>query len=220
MLRSPSRIGALAVACLIAAVPSLNGAHGQSDTSTAAPRPKSDIFNPDRAPEIVIHVGARRIALTRHSGDSTTLTAKAIEKKANSSSFSNIIASSVPGAAQSSSGELHIRGSHGQYTYYLDGAPLPSSISGSFSDLIDPKNIETLHVYTGGFPARAMEATWPPYSMSPQRLVRQRSPPRSFNRSCRATARRKAPGKSARASGTRRTSFPAFGTARTGVSIR
>ena len=47
-----------------------------------------------------------------------------------------------------------MRGSHGQYTYYLDGAPLPSNVGGSFSDLINPKDIQTLRVYDGGFPAQ------------------------------------------------------------------
>ena len=88
------------------------------------------------------------------SGDSTTITSQAIENKANATSFSNLITSVVAGAAQAPSGEFHVRGSHGQYTYYLDGAPLPSAVSGSFSDLIDPKDIETLRVYTGGFPAK------------------------------------------------------------------
>lgn len=147
MIRPSRRALALAAACLLPAA-------AQAQQS-ASPPANSNIFDPLRAPEIVIHIGARRIVLApRSTGSATTLSARAIENKANSSSFSSIIASSVPGAAASSSGELHIRGSHGQYTYYLDGAPLPAGVSGSFSDLIDPKNIETLRVFTGGFPAR------------------------------------------------------------------
>ncbi|BDI34496.1 hypothetical protein CCAX7_65470 [Capsulimonas corticalis] len=119
-----------------------------------AASPGDEIFDPKRAPVIVVKVTAKKhAAVPKQSGSTTTITAQSIENKANSSSFSSIIASSVAGAVQSSSGDLHIRGSHGQYTYYLDGAPLPSSVSGSFTDLIDPKNIETLKVYTGGFPS-------------------------------------------------------------------
>jgi len=115
----------------------------------------TNIFDPDHAPIIYLKIGVRRLALVPVSqGSSTTISSANIAQKANNSSFTNLIASSIAGAASSSSGDIHIRGSHGQYTYYLDGAPLPESVSGSFSDLIDPKNIEQLRVYTGGFPSR------------------------------------------------------------------
>jgi len=148
-----------AVACL-AALP----AHADTTLSPslegradAGPSASANILSPDTAPVIVIHIGRHRLLLVpTHSGtgDSTTISSQAIENKANATSFSNLITSVVAGAAQAPSGEFHVRGSHGQYTYYLDGAPLPSSVSGSFSDLIDPKDIETLRVYTGGFPAK------------------------------------------------------------------
>lgn len=113
------------------------------------------IFDPSRAPVILIRIGMRRFLLVpRPSGSSTTITAQTIENKANSSSLTSIVASSVPGVAAAPSGEIHIRGSHGQYSYYLDGAPLPTNVSGSFTDLINPKDIETLRIYTGGFPAQ------------------------------------------------------------------
>jgi len=111
-----------------------------------------DIFDPAHAPLIVLHVSARRIIPTpRYTGSSTTITAGQIANNPNQS-FVGIV-SKAPGVAVSSSGEIHVRGSHGQYTYYLDGAPLPVSVSGSFEELINPKNIETLNVFTGGFPS-------------------------------------------------------------------
>lgn len=89
----------------------------------------------------------------RTEGSATSLGATAIESKPNNTSLNSIIASSVAGAATAPSGAIHIRGSHGQYSYYLDGAPLPSNVSGSFSDLINPKDIQSLRIFTGGFPA-------------------------------------------------------------------
>ena len=117
--------------------------------------PLLSIFDPGQAPEIVLHIGLRRklTDVPRHDNSSTTIGRQAIENT-NSRTVSDLVAKTIPGAVENASGEFHIRGSHGQYTYYLDGAPLPSSVSGSFSDLVDPKNIETLRVYTGGFPAK------------------------------------------------------------------
>ncbi|MDR3710495.1 MAG: TonB-dependent receptor [Capsulimonadaceae bacterium] len=111
-----------------------------------------DIFDPNNAPLIVVHVTASRAAATpKYSGTATTITQKQIADNPNQT-FVGIV-SKAPGVAVSSSGEIHVRGSHGQYTYYLDGAPLPASVSGSFEELINPKNIQTLNIYTGGFPA-------------------------------------------------------------------
>lgn len=127
-----------------------------ADTQSVQPNGAS-LFSPDRAPEIVIKVGVRRLVLVPHhssgASDIVVVSAATLDKQ-NNTSLSKVIEANVAGAAASSSGQFHIRGSHGQYTYYLDGAPLPESISGSFSNLIDPKNIETLRVYTGGFPAK------------------------------------------------------------------
>ncbi|MDQ2801098.1 MAG: TonB-dependent receptor [Armatimonadota bacterium] len=145
MSRHSRRALALAAACL-AALP--RAAQAQAVTTP----PANPIFDPLRAPEIVIRIGVHRLVLVpRQEGSSTISHPKATDSKTDQG-FSHYIAATTPGAAAAPSGELHIRGSHGQYTYYLDGAPLPESVSGSFSDLIDPKNIETLRVLTGGFP--------------------------------------------------------------------
>ncbi len=132
--------------------------HAQAAPTPPAPtittNGTTNIFDPNRAPIIIIRIGAHRLVLVpRTEGSATSLGAAAIESKPNNTSLNNIIASSVAGAASAPSGEIHIRGSHGQYSYYLDGAPLPSNVSGSFSDLINPKDIQTLRIYTGGFPA-------------------------------------------------------------------
>ena len=104
-------------------------------------------------------VTAALIPQVAQRSGSTVISSSAIENKPGLTNFTQVIAATVPGTAAAATGEIHIRGSlHGQYSYYLDGAPLPADVTGSFSDLINPKNIETLRVYTGGFPGRIR---WP-----------------------------------------------------------
>ena len=142
----------LFTAACLAAAPC--AAQAQTAAPVPPPAPNSNIFDPNRAPLIVIRIGVHRLVLVpRTEGSATSLGAATIENKPNDTSLTAVIASSVAGAASAPSGEIHIRGSHGQYSYYLDGAPLPSNVSGSFSDLINPKDIQTLRIYTGGFPA-------------------------------------------------------------------
>ena len=151
MSRLSCRALALAAACW-ATLPGV--ALAQTPTAAAPPGvPNSAIFDPNRAPIIVIRIGVHRLVLVpRTVGPAQVIRLNPSDHKADQG-FAHLITSTIAGAASAPSGEFHIRGSHGQYTYYLDGAPLPESVSGSFSDLIDPKNIESLRVLTGGFPA-------------------------------------------------------------------
>ena len=155
MSRLSFRALALATACL--ASPALAApATPVPLVAVAMPAgvPDSNIFDPNHAPIIVIHIGAHRLVLVpRTVGGAQVIHLNATSNKSDQG-FAHLITSSIAGAVAAPSGEFHVRGSHGQYTYYLDGAPLPESVSGSFSDLIDPKNIETLRVLTGGFPAQ------------------------------------------------------------------
>ena len=68
-------------------------------------------------------------------------------------SLPDIIARSVPGASINPDNDLRIRGADNQFSTYLDGVPVPQSITGSITDTFDPKDILSLRVYTGGFPA-------------------------------------------------------------------
>jgi len=114
----------------------------------------TNIFNPKTAPVIKIKVtGKRRLGPISPRASETVISAASIANKPSNTTFSSLITSAVAGAAAAPNGDIHIRGSHGQYSYYLDGAPLPANVSGSFSDLINPKSIQTLRVFTGGFPA-------------------------------------------------------------------
>ncbi len=144
-------IRALALILPVALIPAT--AFAQSAASTSASITPGNIFDPQKAPVITIKVTGQRRHNVTQKGGQTVVSAQTIENKPGVTNFTSLIASTIPGTAAASQGEVHIRGSHGQYSYYLDGAPLPANISGSFSDLINPKNIETLRVFTGGFPA-------------------------------------------------------------------
>jgi outer membrane receptor protein involved in Fe transport len=64
----------------------------------------------------------------------------------------NALVQSVPGVVRFSYDEPVAHGFHG-LTYELDGAPLPQSTSSNFSELVDPRNVQAVDVFTGAFPA-------------------------------------------------------------------
>jgi hypothetical protein len=66
---------------------------------------------------------------------------------------SQIVQQSVAGAARAPTGEVHIRGQHAEYTYYIDGVPEPAGISGSLNELFDPNVVSQITFQTGGWDA-------------------------------------------------------------------
>src|SRR5258708_25958605 len=48
---------------------------------------------------------------------------------------SQILQQSIAGAVRAPTGEVHIRGQHAEYTYYVDGVPVTAGISGSLNEL-------------------------------------------------------------------------------------
>lgn len=66
---------------------------------------------------------------------------------------SQILQQSIAGAARAPTGEVHIRGQHAEYTYYVDGVPVPAGISGSLNELFDPEVVNTIDFQTGGWDA-------------------------------------------------------------------
>ena len=125
MSRLPCRALALAAACLAALTSPATAQTPPVPSAVPPGTPNSNIFDPNRAPVIVIHIGAHRLVLVPRSvGGAQVIHLNATSNKADQD-FSHLITSSVAGAASSASGEFHVRGSHGQYTYYLDGATAP-----------------------------------------------------------------------------------------------
>ena len=66
---------------------------------------------------------------------------------------SQILQGSIAGAARAPTGEVHIRGQHAEYTYYIDGVPVPPGISGSLNELFDPAVVNQINFQTGGWDA-------------------------------------------------------------------
>lgn len=64
----------------------------------------------------------------------------------------NRLIETLPGIVQFSYDEPVALGFHG-VTYEIDGAPLPLATSSNFAEVVDPKDIDSLEVYTGAFPA-------------------------------------------------------------------
>ena len=64
----------------------------------------------------------------------------------------NSVIETLPGIVKFSYNEPVAHGFHG-LTYELDGVPLPQGTTSNFSEVIDPRSIDSLEVFTGAFPA-------------------------------------------------------------------
>ena len=80
-----------------------------------------------------------------------TLTAAQIAALPANTTIDRVI-ETLPGVVRFSYDEPVVDGFHG-VTYELDGAPLPSSTSSNFANLIDPRDAGAIEVFTGAFPA-------------------------------------------------------------------
>ena len=67
--------------------------------------------------------------------------------------MTTVIQENLTGAVRASTGEVHIRGQHGEYTYLIDGIPIPLGVFGGLNEVVDPSVIKNITFYTGGFPA-------------------------------------------------------------------
>ena len=70
-----------------------------------------------------------------------------------SSRITTLLQENMLGAARATTGEVHIRGQHGEYTYYVDGIPIPLGVFGGLNEVVDGHVIDRATFYTGGFPA-------------------------------------------------------------------
>jgi hypothetical protein len=66
---------------------------------------------------------------------------------------SQIVQQSIAGAVRAPTGEVHIRGQHAEYTYFVDGVPVPPGISGSLNELFSPSIANQIEFETGGWDA-------------------------------------------------------------------
>jgi hypothetical protein len=59
----------------------------------------------------------------------------------------------TPGFIQDENGRFHFRGSHGQVMYVIDGIPVTDQVQATFSNSMDPAQVESMEVITGGIAA-------------------------------------------------------------------
>ena len=59
----------------------------------------------------------------------------------------------TPGFIQDENGRFHFRGSHGQVMYVIDGVPVTDQTQATFSNALDPAQVESMEVVTGGISA-------------------------------------------------------------------
>ena len=81
----------------------------------------------------------------------TTIDRAQIETSPNRNSLNKLI-TTVPGAVSFSYNEPVVNGFHG-VTYEIDGAPLPLATTSNFAEIVDPKDIDSLEIFTGAIPA-------------------------------------------------------------------
>jgi len=99
-------------------------------------------------------LAAARNGIQTQTGASTyTITAKDIQAQPGGDNAQlNSVVLQMPGVAQDSFGQLHIRGEHNGIQYRLNGIILPEGIS-VFGQTLDPRLAESVRLITGALPA-------------------------------------------------------------------
>jgi outer membrane receptor protein involved in Fe transport len=160
-------LGAAAPLALALATPSLasaddpsHGDVGQAATSRSAASQAADTAASTSNPtstEVVVtaqRLDAARASIQPQVGASTySLTAQAIETlPAGENTPLNHVILQMPGVAQDSFGQLHIRGEHNGLQYRLNGVILPEGLS-VFSQTLNPRLAGNVELITGALPA-------------------------------------------------------------------
>ena len=99
-------------------------------------------------------LAAARNGIQTQTGASTyTITAKDIQAQPGGDNAQlNSVILQMPGVAQDSFGQLHVRGEHNGLQYRLNGIILPEGIS-VFGQTLDPRLAENVRLITGALPA-------------------------------------------------------------------
>jgi hypothetical protein len=100
---------------------------------------------------VTVQATASPIAIDGHTGHQVFQSAT--YHGAPALTTSAIVQQALAGAARAPTGEVHIRGQHGEFTYYVDGVPVPPGISGGLSDLFAPAVVDRIEFATGGWDA-------------------------------------------------------------------
>jgi outer membrane receptor protein involved in Fe transport len=113
----------------------------------------------DSVADVRLALASRTIGATRATSlsvggtpvSAVTLTGAQLAAAPQNQNLNRII-ETTPGIVRFSYDEPVAHGFHG-VNYEIDGAPIPQTTSTSFSQIFDPRNIDSLEVLTGAFPA-------------------------------------------------------------------
>jgi outer membrane receptor protein involved in Fe transport len=101
-------------------------------------------------------IARTQAAFTAHSVGASPLSVNSLDRSQiaalpQNESLDRLV-ETLPGIARFSYNEPVAHGFHG-LTYELDGVPLPQGTTSNFAEIIDPRTIDSLEVFTGAFPA-------------------------------------------------------------------
>jgi hypothetical protein len=102
-----------------------------------------------------VTVSADALLETTSTGSHVDLGASAIDRMPSATPGKQLSSMllSAPGFIPSQNGRIHVRGSHGQIQYVVDGVPMTDEYSEAFSNPLDPRYVKSAAVMTGGIPA-------------------------------------------------------------------
>jgi len=102
-----------------------------------------------------VNVSADALLETSSTGSHVDLGASMIDQLPTATPSKQLSAMllSAPGFIPSQNGRIHVRGSHGQIQYVVDGVPLTDEYSEAFANPLDPRYVKSAAVMTGGIPA-------------------------------------------------------------------
>ena len=102
-----------------------------------------------------VQVSADALLETSSTGSHVDLGANLIDQlpSATPSKQLSSMLLSAPGFIPSQNGRIHVRGSHGQIQYVVDGVPMTDEYTEAFANPLDPRYVKSAAVMTGGIPA-------------------------------------------------------------------
>ena len=132
--------------------PGLNMAHQNLDVRSNLPIEVNLTLKPASA---VVEVEESVSLIEVHTSSHIDIDQSTIEKiptAVQSRGMENILLA-TPGFIQDENGRFHFRGSHGQVMYVVDGVPVTDQVQATFSNSMDPSQVESMEVITGGISA-------------------------------------------------------------------
>lgn len=102
-----------------------------------------------------VQVSADSLLETSSSGSHVDLGASLIDRMPTATPSRQLSAMllSAPGFIPSQNGRIHVRGSHGQIQYIVDGVPMTDEYTEAYANPLDPRYVKSAAVMTGGIPA-------------------------------------------------------------------